>query len=127
MSVDVRARQNLAALIGAVVLLLVGGYWGFVALDSWGLSEQQSEAVVRGKRYEAPGTTYVTQMINNRATSVPRTTAEAFLLQLEIAGEQADAAVAKDVYQSVSESQTVNATFKRGRITGGVQVVQVNP
>ena len=87
MNTDMRARQNRAALIGALVLLLVAGYWGFIALDSWGLSEQSASAVVRGKRYQPAGTTYVTQMINNRATQVPQRTAEAFLLQLDVAGE----------------------------------------
>jgi len=127
MNTDVRARQNRAALIGGIVVLLVAGYWGFLALDSWGLAEQQGSAVVRGKRYQEAHTTYVTQVINNRTTSVPQRTEEAYLLQLEVAGERTDAAVPKDLYESISESQTVNATFKRGRITGGVQVVKVSP
>jgi len=127
MNANVRARQNRAALIGGIVVLLVVSYWGFVALDSWGLAEQQGSAVVRGKRYEEAHTTYVTQVINNRTSSVPQQTPEAYLLELDIAGEQVDAAVAKDLYESISKAQTVNTTFKRGRITGGVQVLKVSP
>jgi prolipoprotein diacylglyceryltransferase len=112
--------------IGGVILFVVAVYYVFLGIDTWGLTDQKASAVVVGKGYRAAGTTYVTEIINKRSYVAPQATPEAYLLELEIEGQKVEALVPQEVFEAVSTSQTVEATYQRRRLTGTLQVTDVN-
>lgn len=118
-------NQNIMAMIGGVILLLVVAYFGFQAIDSLGLEPQKASAVVVEKNYHAADKTYTTQYINKRTQVIPQVTPEAYLLTLDIDGEKVEGAVPKEIFDAVSISRTVEATYERRRMTGTLVITEV--
>jgi hypothetical protein len=120
-----KAPANIVAGLGGVILMVVLAYYVFTGIDSFGLADQNTRATVLGKRYQEAGTTYVTQTINNRPQVIPRTTPGVHLLQLQIEEKRVEAPVSKELFEMVSKSDAVQATYQRTRLTQSVQVINV--
>jgi hypothetical protein len=112
--------------LGPVILLLVGGWYAFSAVDSMGLSSTEGSALVTGKEHRPAGRTYTTTVINNRTMTVPHDTPEAFVLTLAVAGDTTQGAADRDLYEHIQVGDRVRVTYARRRVTGGVQVVKVS-
>jgi hypothetical protein len=117
--------RNFMPIVGGVVLLCVAGYYGFMAIDTIGLVAQRERAIVTKKSFQAAGTTYITQIINNRPVVLPQVKAEAYLLELRTDRETTDAVVTKELFDAVETSDQVFATFQRTRLTRRLQVLEV--
>jgi len=129
MSVDGGTPSTRAArimyVLGPVILVAVGGWYAFSAVDSMGLSSQTGSAVVTGKEHRAAGKTYRTTVINNRTVTIPETTPEAYVLTLALDGDTTVGVADREVYEQVRTGDRVSVTYQRRRITGGLQVVKV--
>ena len=112
--------------LGAVILVLVLLWLGFMAVDGLGLATQRGDATVVGKSHRAAGTTYTTTIINGRSHVVPQSTPEAYLLDLDWSGKRVQGAAERELYESVREGDRVRIDYQRRRLTGGVQVVGVS-
>lgn len=120
--------KNYMPIIGGVILLLVVVYFVFQGVDNLGLTSRKASAVVIHKNYRDAGMTYTTQMINNRPQVIPQGTAEVskvYLLELEIDGERVGGAVSKEIFDMVSVSQRVEATYERRRLTGTPLITKI--
>ena len=119
------AGNRFIVVFGGLVLAGVVLYYAFMAVDGLGLDDQQAQGTVLGKEHRAPGRTYSTQIVGNRTLVVPQTTADAYVLRLDIRGRETAALVDKDTYDAVTLSARVTVTFQRRRLTGAIQVVAV--
>ena len=121
------AANPIMFVLGGVILVSVIGWMLFQAADGLALEPEPAPARVVSKGYRAAGRSYVTQVINNRPVVVPHVTPEAWLLGLELAGEQVDAATSQDVYDRVTPGDQVLVSYVRRRLTGTLVVVEVRP
>jgi len=110
---------------GVVVVVGVVLYFLFMLVDGTGLANQEGAATVQGKEYREAGTTYATQRIGNRTQTIPQTTAEMYILYLEINGTQTWGAVDKKLYEGVRMGDRVKVVYQQRRITGNLQVLEV--
>ena len=119
------ARANFMPILGGIILLAVALYFGFQALDGSGLATRAAAASVLGKRYRPAGVTYRTELTGGVTRSIPYSVPEAYLLKLRIGGAETEAAVNRDLYQSVGDGDKVAVTYRQRRFTGGLQVLAV--
>ena len=124
-SSDPWRRTILARSIVIIVLAGVIGYYGFVAVNTIGVGDRTGPGIVVSKQYVPPGTTYVTQIVNGRPYPLAQVTPDQYVLLIDLPGGQTAAAVAKALYDSVGPGDQVRVTFRRLRLTGALQVVDV--
>jgi hypothetical protein len=108
------------------VLVAVGIYYLYMAVDGLALQEQSGAGKVVGKDYRPPGRTYVTQVIAGRTTTLPQVTPEVYILKLDIGGKSTEYPVAKEFYNATNSGDQVRVSYKQRRITGALQVVSVS-
>lgn len=111
--------------LSAILLVGVGLYFGFIAANTWGLSEQSGEATVVAKNYLPAGTTYRTINVGGRKMVQPVGTAEAWVLTLRLGDEEVIATVDKSLYDQLKPNDKVRATYSRTRFTKALRVVKV--
>ena len=119
------AAARFMYVFGAFILVAVVGWYAFSAVDRMGLPTQGGQAVVAAKAYKPPGMTSTKTIINNRSVNIPQATAEAFVLTLSLQERQAAGLVDRELYEDVKVGESVQVTYQRRRITGGLQVVKV--
>jgi hypothetical protein len=112
--------------VGIIVLVGMALYFGFMAVDGFGLETRTASAVVKGKDYRPAGQTYTTQVINNRAYTTPHTTAEMHLLLLDLSGENAAWDADQRLYDELEAGDEVHVSYQRRRLTGALQVLNVS-
>lgn len=110
---------------GLVVVVAVVLYYGFLALDSMGLPTNEGQAVVTGMEYQPPGTTYRREVIGGTARSIPHTTGEMYIVELDVDGGETATVVDREQYESLSEGDVVRVQYQRRRLTGTLQVMEV--
>jgi hypothetical protein len=111
---------------GVVILVAVALYFLFMVVDGQALPEEKSTATVIGKGFREAGRTYYTQIIDNRPVIIPQAKPEMYLLKLDIGGRETEGAVTKDLYEAVKAADQVRVTYQRRRLSGALQVVQVD-
>lgn len=111
--------------VGAVIIAGVLFYYGFWAIDGLGLEDRQGTATVTGKEYVEPGMTYSRQYIGGQIRTLPQTTSEMYILELDIGGEQTSVAVDRGRHDAVEPGDEVRVVYQRRRLTGGLQVVEL--
>ncbi len=125
-AVGLPRSARLMYVVGIVILIGVGLYYLFMAVDGMGLQERTGSAVVVGKAHREPGRTYTTQVINNRTYAVPHDTPEMFVLTLDLLGRPTEYASHRSLYDALSAGDTIRVTYQRRRLTGALQVVDVS-
>jgi hypothetical protein len=98
--------------------------------DRMGLAEQRAGATVLAKEHRLPRRTYATVLINGRPHVVPRAIGEQWLVGLRFASPAdgtAVAAVERELFAGLQEGQEVAVVFRRGLLSGTVEVLAVEP
>lgn len=114
-----------AVAIGAMVL-----YFGWGAIDRMGLREEEGSAVVTGKQYNPPGTTYRTTIAAGRAWTMTDATSDSYVLTLNL--EQAAgpvptvALVSQALFEAVQTGDKLHVSFRHTRLTKQLQVIAVS-
>lgn len=116
---------NFMAVLGGIILAGVAVYAVFMGINSFGLEEKKGSAVIMEKGYREAGKTYSTQKIGNRIQSVPQITPEAYILKMEIDGNETQFPTTRVLYQAIDTGDRVNVMYIRKRITGSLQIVDV--
>ncbi|MDJ0943332.1 MAG: hypothetical protein QNJ30_07700 [Kiloniellales bacterium] len=111
--------------LGGLIVLGFVGYFGFLGLDSFGLAEQRGTATVVGKEYLPAGTTYRSVMIGGQNRVVPQATGEQHLLALKVGDDETVFAVDRGAYQRIGEGDRLPVVYRRTRLTGALQVVEI--
>jgi hypothetical protein len=110
---------------GIVILAAVGLYYGYMAIDGFGLAEQKTSAVVLNLEYVEAGSTYVTQIVNNRPLVMEQAKPEVFLVRLNLDGKEVAGAVTQEVFESLAPGETVEVVYQQRRVSGVFHVVEV--
>lgn len=110
-----------------VVIVLVGVacYTGFMMLERTGSTSTVLGAVV-GKRHVAAHQTYVTEIINGRSVVVPRTVADAFVVDFAVPGGQTAGVVPQELYDHLRVGETLTVQVRRRRLSGAIDVLSVS-
>lgn len=120
-----RGPARLVYLLGILVLLAGACYWLFAAADGLALSRHTDVATVVGKTHREAGTTYTTEIINGRPYPTRHTTPEAYVLQLALPSGRAEGTTDRELYAAVAAGDRVRVTYARRRVTGAIQVLDV--
>ena len=110
---------------GAVIVAGVCVYYGYVGLNTLGLSDHTGVATILDKAYYAAGTSYQTLNIGGRAFIRPYQTAETYVLKLRLDNQETPAVVEKSLYDTVNTNAEVRVTYQFTRFTRALRVVQV--
>ena len=111
--------------VGAVALVGVALYFGFMAVDGLGLRDQRGTARVAAKEYREAGRSYATQPVGGHNLTRVQTTPEMYILELEIDGRPSACPVAKETYDAVAVGDQLQVTYQQRRVLGRLQVTEV--
>jgi hypothetical protein len=109
--------------LAVVVALVVYGV--FMALNDFWLPERTGPARVVQKGVLQGGKTYSTRVIDGRPLVTGTATPEAYLLDLDLEGQDVQAVVPRATYDAVEPGARVEAAYVRRRLTGGIVVREV--
>jgi hypothetical protein len=116
---------NIWPAAGAVILVVVLGYFGFQAADGTGLTDKRGVAIVIGKDHRDAAKTYRTENVGGQTRVIPQYTPEMHILKLRIGDLETSHAVPRELFQSVGNGEQLAVTYQQRRISGGLQVTAV--
>jgi hypothetical protein len=114
-----------AYIFPAVALAAVTLYFAYGAVDRAGLSTYQAEARVTGKQFTPGSTTYTTDVIGGRSVTRANQNPEAYIVNLDMGGEQTGGAVSKQLYDSLEAGERVHVSYRRTRVSKRILVTDV--
>jgi len=110
----------------AALMLIAGGlYYAFILVDAKFLPARKGIAEVTGKHYRPFEEKHELQNIGGRMQPIKIAVPEAWILTLNMGGDAADYAVARQVFESTREGDRYEIEFKRKRITGGLEIIRI--
>lgn len=112
-------------IFGVLILVGVGLYFAFIAVERFGLVVQQTTATVVDKTHRPAGRSYSTVLINGRPHPVPETSGELYVLGIELIDDETAVPVDKRLYDAVESGDEVRVAFRRRRITGEFEIIDV--
>jgi hypothetical protein len=118
-------RNRFMTVLGAVILIVVGLYFGFSLIDNAGLEVKEGEAVVTGKHYREASTTYHTEKIGNQTRTLPQAVPPGYFVNLELDGRPVTCEVERARYEELSEGARVRIRYKQLRVRKHLQGVAV--
>jgi len=118
--------SNPAYIMPAVILGTVLLYYLYGTIDKAGLETHEANAIVTSKTYTPGSTNYVTRIAAERAWTQAQQQPDFYAVSLTIAGEPNVALVSKEKFDRLKEGEQVRVTIRRTRISGELQVVDVN-
>src|SRR5262245_973955 len=109
-----------------IVILIFIGLWGlFLAVDGLGVTMQQGMATVVGREHRDNVKGSRMDVIARQPMVVPHTTPEKYILKLAINDRQTEGTVSRSLFEEVQPGDRVQVTFQKRRLTGRVQVLDV--
>lgn|SRR4029453_9690903 len=112
-------------IFSAVAILLVVLYFAYGTLDRLGLGSRSARAVVTGKQYNPPGTTYNTNIVAGRAWTQSHETPGTYAVMLRVGEEHTVGLVSKELFETLNTGDRVNVTVRQTRITRKLEAVEV--
>ena len=116
-------------IFGGVIFVGFFFYLLFMAVDSFGLSEQQGHAEVTDKYYQPPHTTYTMQNVAGKNLTLPHSVDGAYVLQLKLRSPEEDlthAVITKTQYDTSKVGQQLKISYQKTRLLGKIQVTYIN-
>lgn len=116
---------NFMPLVGGIILIAVGAYFGFQGIDALGLEQKAGTAVVVSKEHVPAKKTYRTDYIAGRPRVIPQFVPDTYLINLRLDGIQTAAAVDKSLFDVTNTGDQIAVTYQQRRITGALQISHV--
>jgi hypothetical protein len=110
---------------GLIILIIVGLYFLFLAVDGLDLETRNDAGTVIGREHREAARGHRMEIINNRPLVVPHTTGPKYVLILDIGGQPAEATVFGSLFDAVQPGDRLQVTFQKRRLTGRVQILDV--
>jgi hypothetical protein len=114
-----------AAVFAFIAIGAVLCYGLYAAIDRFGLEVSSAVATVVGKHVTAPGTTYNTNIVANRAWVHSYETPELYAVFLNVENEPSVGLVSQQMFVSLHTNETVRVTIRRTRVTKRLEVLEV--
>jgi len=121
------AASPIAYIIPAVLLVVVGSYYLYGAVDRLWLAVETADAVVTGKQASPGTTTSWTNIAGGRAWTQSFQNPETFAVTLRVGNEPTVGLVAPELFDTLSPGQHLRVKISRTRISGRLEVIQVLP
>ncbi len=118
--------SNPAYIMPAVILGAVLVYYLYGAIDKVGLETHTADAIVTSKTHTQGSTNFVTRIAGDRAWTQAQQQPDFYVISLTVEGEPTVALVLKDKFDRLNEGDQVRVTIRHTRISGKLQVVDVN-
>lgn len=118
--------NQLWVVMGGIIVAAVAIYFLFMAIDGLGLEDHQASAVITGKEYRGAKQTYRTELVGGVTRAIPQAVPEMYIVKLRIADRETESPVAKTLYDELREGDQVKVVYQQRRITGALQVKNVN-
>jgi len=113
-------------IVGLVIVVGVALYFVFLAADGLALASRTAAAKVVAKGCRDATRSYYTEIINRVPIPQPRVTPEMYLLKLALDGREIECPVSLVLYNATHDGDQVRVTYRRRRITGALQVLNVS-
>jgi hypothetical protein len=114
-------------IIMGLLLVGVGGYFAWGAIDTAGLPIEERSAVVTGKQVNPATQTYRTTIAGGRAWTQSHTQGDTRVVMLKVGDEDSVGYVDASRYQQLKAGDTVQVRVHRTRITRRLEVLEVKP
>lgn len=114
-----------AYVFGALVVVAVLGYYLYGAMDRYGLDTRPAQARVTGKQYTPGSTTYITNVVADRAWTQSSENPDAYVVTLEVEGHPTSAYVSKELFGLLQSGDAVEVQVRRTRFSRQLLVVDV--
>ena len=118
-------QNHFMAIFGAGVVAIVIGWFVFRVIDKLSLKTYETKAIVKGKEYRPAVTTYIPQNVSGTTYHTPQVTPENYLLILLIDKKTVYASIQKEKYESTRSGDNVTAIYRKRRITGTIEVIEL--
>ncbi len=118
-------RNSFMYIFGAVVIAVVALYYGFLAIDTFGLAEHEGIGRVVDKEFHEAGRTYSRQVVGGRAQTLVQARGAMYVLKLRIGDKEGKCGVTEDVYKRVKKGSRLRVTYEEKRITGSLRITGV--
>jgi hypothetical protein len=125
--VSVFSANPIGFIIMVLLLVGVGGYYAWGAIDTAGLPVEKRKAVVTGKQMNPATQTYRTNIVAGRAWTQSHTQGETRVVTLKVGDEDSVGYVDAWQYQQLKPGDTVQVRVHRTRITRRLEVLEVKP
>ncbi len=112
-------------ILGGIILIAVGLYFIFWAVNTLGLENRSATATVTGKEYHPPGTSYQSQYIAGRNYTRLLRTPEQYVVLLHLLDQTAAGAVEPVFYERLKPGDQVRVSYQRRRLTGSLAVTKI--
>lgn len=109
----------------ALLLLGVGGWYAWGAIDTAGLVVEERQAVVTGKQVNPAHQTYRTNIVAGRAYTQSHTQGETRVVTLKVGDEDSVGYVDAWQYQQLKAGDTVQVLVHRTRLSRRLEVLEV--
>ena len=115
-------------IFGAIIFIGFFIYLLFIAVDSWGLSSQQSSAKIIDKYYQPPHTTYIMQNVGGRNLTLPQSVDGAYILSLKLhsTNTKVNTIVTKTQYDDAKIGQKLSVSYQESRLIGSIKISSTN-
>lgn len=118
--------SNSAYIMPAVILSAVLVYLLYFAIDKVGLETSTTTAVITAKTFTPGSTTYVNRIAGERSWTQAQQQPDFYAVSLTINNEPTVALVTKEKFDRLEKNDSVRVTYRRTRISGKIEVVDMN-
>jgi hypothetical protein len=108
-----------------IALAAVFLYFGYAAIDRWGLETRSAVATITAKQNNPSGSSFYTNIVGGRAWTQSQETPETHALTLKVDDEITVGLVSKPMFDTLQLNDKVNVIVRRTRITRRLEVVEV--
>ncbi len=115
-----------AYLIPAVILCWVLIYYLYGVIDKVGLETRTANAIVTSKTHTPGSTNFINRIAGGRSWTQAQKQLDFYAISLTIDGEPTVALVTEEKFVQLKKGDRVRATISKTRISGKLQVVDVN-
>ena len=112
-------------IIMALLLVGVGGWYAWGAIDTAALPTEERSAVVTGKQVNPATQTYNTNIVAGRAWTQSHTQGDTRVVTLKVGDEDSVGYVDASHYQRLKAGDTVQVRVHRTRLTRRLEVLEV--
>lgn len=124
---NVFSANPVGFIVMGLLLLGVGLYYAWGAIDHLGLGSALLPATVTGKQINPPHDTYRTNIVAGRAYTQSDTLPETRVVTLKIGDEAGVGFVTAAQYAQLQPGDSVDVLVQRTRLTRRLQVLEVRP
>jgi hypothetical protein len=116
---------NPAYIMPAVILGALLVYFLYYAIDKVGLETSTAKAVVTAKDYTPGSTSFINRIAAGRSWTQAQQQPDFYTVSLNIENEPTVALVTKDKFDRLEKNDRVRVTYRRTRISGRIEVMDV--